>query len=208
MRRLGLLVFLFFLAACGGGEDAADTALPSTTRPDPSTTIAPATTSTAAPAATTAPTTTTAPAGLEMTLTSTVFDHEGLIPVLYSCDGSDISPPLALAGVLETAVSLALVMDDPDAPVGVWDHWVVYDIAIGAAISEEVADLGTPGQNSWGRTGYGGPCPPGGIHRYIFTVYALDSELGLESGATKEQVLAAISDHVLAEATLLGNYGR
>lgn len=164
------------------------------------TTQAPATTSTAASG--------DSQSTPEMTLTSTAFDHEGVIPQIYSCDGSDISPPLAVDGVPEAAVSLALVMDDPDAPVGVWDHWVAYDIAVDAAIPEDVGTLGISGQNSWGQTGYGGPCPPGGTHRYVFTAYAVDAQLGLESGATKSEVLAAISDHLLAEATLLGSYTR
>ena len=99
-------------------------------------------------------------------------------------------------------------MDDPDAPGGVWDHWIAYDIPTGTEIPEAVASLGTAGTNSWGRTGYSGPCPPSGTHRYFFAVYALDTNLGLGSGADKAQVLDALSGHVLAEATLMGRYSR
>lgn len=143
-----------------------------------------------------------------MKLTSQAFSHETPIPTRYTCDGADVSPPLQLSEVPTDTVSLALVMDDPDAPVGVWDHWVEYDIEPREAIAEAVTELGTAGRNSWDRTGYGGPCPPGGTHRYFFTVYALDTELGLEAGADKAAVLAAIDGHVLDQATLMGTYSR
>jgi Raf kinase inhibitor-like YbhB/YbcL family protein len=143
-----------------------------------------------------------------MELTSPAFVNEGDVPSRYTCDGSDASPPLQLAGVPTGTVSMVLVMDDPDAPVGVWDHWVEFDIEPRESIPESVAGLGTPGGNSWGRTGYGGPCPPNGTHRYFFTVYALDTELGLPSGASKDEVIDALEGHVLAEATLMGRYTR
>ncbi len=143
-----------------------------------------------------------------MRITSTAFEEEGDIPVRYTCDGDDISPPLAIEELPEETVSLVLVMDDPDAPMGTWDHWVAYDIAPLAKIPEGIEELGTAGTNSWGNTGYGGPCPPGGTHRYFFAVYALDRALGWEPGADKGAVLAAIHDHILAEATLLGFYSR
>lgn len=143
-----------------------------------------------------------------MELTSSAFVHEADIPSRYTCDGSDVSPPLHLAGVPIGTVSLALVMDDPDAPAGVWDHWVEFDIDPRESIPEAVNGLGTAGNNSWGRTGYGGPCPPSGTHRYFFTVYALDTELGLPSGATKADVIAALEGHVIGEATLMGRYSR
>jgi Raf kinase inhibitor-like YbhB/YbcL family protein len=101
-----------------------------------------------------------------------------------------------------------LIMDDPDAPVGTWDHWVAYDIDIARDVPEGVRSLGTPGRNSWRRTGYGGPCPPFGEHRYYFRLYALDGCLGLREGAGKKQVLAAMQGHVLGEATLMGRYSR
>jgi Raf kinase inhibitor-like YbhB/YbcL family protein len=105
-------------------------------------------------------------------------------------------------------VSLALVMDDPDAPSGTWDHWIAYDIEPLEAIPRAVTSLGTPGTNSWNRTGYGGPCPPGGMHRYVFTVYALDTSLGLEPAVDKRALLDAIDGHILDQATLIGTYSR
>lgn len=144
----------------------------------------------------------------DMRLTSSAFTHETPIPTRYTCDGADVSPPLQLSELPTDTVSLALVMDDPDAPAGVWDHWVEYDIEPREAIPEEVANLGTAGKNSWDRTGYGGPCPPSGNHRYFFTVYALDTELGLDTGADKAAVLAAIEGHILDQATLMGTYSR
>ena len=143
-----------------------------------------------------------------MELTSSAFDHEGSIPVTYTCDGADISPPLSIGGLPASAVTLALVMDDPDAPAGTWDHWVAFDVPVQDEIAEDVGVLGTAGSNSWGRTGYGGPCPPSGTHRYFFTVYALDAELGLASGAPKSEVLAAIEGHELGRAVLMGTYAR
>jgi Raf kinase inhibitor-like YbhB/YbcL family protein len=143
-----------------------------------------------------------------MELTSPAFAPEAAIPDRYTCEGSDVSPPLQFTNVPTDTVSLTLVMDDPDAPVGVWDHWVEFDIPPRESIPEAAADLGTPGTNSWDRTGYGGPCPPSGTHRYFFTVYALDSELGLPAGATKAEVLDALEGHILAQATLMGLYSR
>ena len=143
-----------------------------------------------------------------MRLTSTAFEHEGDIPARFTCDGEDISPALSIEGLPAETVSLVLVMDDPDAPVGTWDHWVEYDIEPLTEIPEAVETLGTPGVNSWDRTGYGGPCPPSGTHRYFFAVYALDTTLGWEPGAAKVSVLGEIHDHILAEATLLGFYSR
>jgi Raf kinase inhibitor-like YbhB/YbcL family protein len=203
VRRTATLVGLGLVMAACGGSDNTDTPTTST-----------ASTPTTAVTTTTSTTTTTAPEAGDpaseetMLLTSSAFEHEGAIPTVYSCDGADISPPLALQGIPPGAGALALVMEDPDAPVGVWDHWVEYDFPVLEVIEEDVSSLGTEGLNSWGRTGYGGPCPPGGTHRYFFTVYALDATVGLTPGATKDEVLAAISDHVLAEATLMGTYSR
>ncbi|MFV2064451.1 MAG: YbhB/YbcL family Raf kinase inhibitor-like protein [Chloroflexota bacterium] len=143
-----------------------------------------------------------------MRLTSSAFEHEGVIPERYTCDGLDVSPPLTLRDIPGAAVTLVLVMDDPDAPGGTWDHWIAYDIPTDREIPEGVTALGTGGKNSWGRTAYGGPCPPSGTHRYVFSVYALDSELGFGVGAGKAAILDALSGHVLAEARLLGHYGR
>lgn len=143
-----------------------------------------------------------------MRLTSTAFEHEGDIPKRFSCDGLDVSPPLIIDELPAAASSLVLIMDDPDAPSGTWDHWVAYDIEPAAEIPEGVEALGTAGTNSWGRTGYGGPCPPGGTHRYYFRVYAIDDTLGLGPGARKAEILESLEGHVLAEATLMGRFTR
>ena len=143
-----------------------------------------------------------------MRLTSPAFASGETIPVRHTCDGADVSPPLSIEDIPETAVCLALIMDDPDRPAGTWDHWVAYDIAVRHGVPQGVGSLGTPGHNSWRRAGYGGPCPPTGEHRYYFRVYALDARLGLPEGAGKEQVLEAMKGHILAEATLMGRYSR
>lgn len=142
-----------------------------------------------------------------MRISSPAFEDEADIPARYTCDGENLSPPLVLEDVPLETVSLVLVMDDPDAPMGTWDHWVAYDIDPLTEIPEAAA-VGTAGSNSWGHVGYGGPCPPGGTHRYFFQLFALDSRLGWEEGADKTSVLEAIHDHIIAEASLLGFYSR
>lgn len=143
-----------------------------------------------------------------MELTSQAFDHGAAIPRRYTCQGDDVSPPLAVSGVPPGTRSLALMMDDPDAPRGTWDHWVLYDIpADVTSVPEGGAPAGaTAGRNSWGRTGWGGPCPPSGRHRYFFRLYALDAEPGLGPGATKQELERAIEGHVLDRAELMGTY--
>lgn len=151
-----------------------------------------------------------------MTLASPAFAHDGLIPVRYTCDGSDLSPPLTFAGVPAGAASLVLVCDDPDAVSGAWDHFLIFNLSpatpgLPEGLPPPVAaypDGSLPGKNSWGRPGYGGPCPPSGIHRYVFTLYALDALLPLPPGAGKKDVLRAAKGHILAAATLIGRYGR
>lgn len=143
-----------------------------------------------------------------MELSSPDFESERAIPARFTCDGADESPELNLAGIPEGTVSLALVMDDPDASVGAFDHWVAFNIEPTEVIPANVGDLGTGGTNSWKRLGYGGPCPPSGTHRYFFKILALDTALGLEEGATKDEVLAASDGHVLGDATLMGTYQR
>ena len=152
------------------------------------------------------------PVGATLTVTSTAFAHEGSIPVLYSCDGEDISPPIAWGNVPDGAESFALICDDPDA-IGTWVHWVVFNLpGDSAGLPEDVPDGktlaggGFHGENSWGDRGYGGPCPPRGSHHYVFTVYALDTMLPLDPGASKRAVLDAISGHVLATGELIGVY--
>ena len=146
-------------------------------------------------------------------LASSAFADGGAIPSRYTCDGRDLSPPLAWSGVPEGARSLALVVDDPDAPdpaapTTTWVHWVLYDIpAATTAIAEGARAAGAQdGTNDWKRTGYGGPCPPVGRHRYFFKLYALDRALPDLHRPTKAQLEAAMQGHVLGEARLIGTY--
>lgn len=191
MRRQGLVVagLAILVAACGGNE---------TTQTEPS----------AVPATTAATETTTTVPLVEMTVTSPAFEEQGTIPVEFTCDGENVSPPLEINDIPDGTVALVLIIDDPDAPAGIWDHWVEYDIAPTAEIPRAAGSIGTAGLNSWGTTGYGGPCPPSGTHRYVHQAYALDAESGLAGGATKDEVLAAIEGHVLASAELTGLYAR
>lgn len=152
---------------------------------------------------------------MAMTLSSSAFGNEGEIPVRHTCDGEDLSPPLTFAGVPPGTKSLALVCDDPDAPGRVWDHWVLFNLSPGTPGLPEglpavasFPDGSLSGKNSWGRIGYGGPCPPKGTHRYYFTLYALDAILSLPAAATKHELLAAAKGHILAGATLMGRYTR
>ena len=150
-------------------------------------------------------------------LTSTAFSTNGPIPKLYSCEGSDISPPLAWSGIPQGTRSLVLIVDDPDAPDPkapklTWVHWVLYNIpaaATGLAENEKkqgVPKGALPGLNDWKRTGYGGPCPPIGRHRYFHKLYALDTTLPDLKQPTKAQLLQAMQDHVLGETQLIGTY--
>jgi len=143
-----------------------------------------------------------------MRVTSVAFEDGGEIPVRHTCDGGDVSPPLAVDGVPDGTRTLALVVDDPAAPGGTWDHWVAFDIPVAAAVPEGADGLGVAGVNSWGRAGYGGPCPPRGTHRYVFTVYAVDTVLGLAPGSTSAELRRALAGHVLARASLTGTYRR
>ncbi len=146
----------------------------------------------------------------ELTISSTAFSHMGMIPEQYTCDGEDVNPPLVFDNVPEGTKSFALIMDDPDAPVGLWVHWVVWNISGAAAGIEQntVPPGALQGKNSWGRSDYGGPCPPSGTHRYFFKLYALDSPLQLAAGATKEQLEKAMAGHVLGKAETVGLYRR
>ena len=148
-------------------------------------------------------------------ITSSAFAHESPIPVRYSCDGDNISPPLAWINPPEGTQSFALINDDPDAPGGIWVHWVLYNIPGEARGLEEAIpaletldDGSLHGENSWGRRDYGGPCPPGGTHRYFFKLYALDIMLDVGAGADKEALLAAMEGHILAESELMGTFAR
>lgn len=148
-------------------------------------------------------------------LRSTAFEDGGEIPTRYTCEGEDVSPPLRWSGVPEATRSFALVVDDPDAPRGTWVHWVVADLPESVReLPEGAASSGLPGsgrmgRNDWGRAAYGGPCPPSGRHRYVHTLYALDTVLpGRGEAPTKEELLRAIEGHVLDEARLVATYAR
>ena len=153
---------------------------------------------------------------MELSVSSSVFAEGEVIPDSYTCQGRDISPPLAWSQPPAGTQSLALIVDDPDAPVGVFTHWVIFNVpADSGGLPEAVltkAELPSgalQGKNDFGRTGYAGPCPPPGRpHWYQFTVYALDSRLDLRAGASKEQLLAAMQGHVLAQGKLSGSYQR
>ena len=152
---------------------------------------------------------------MALQITSSAFSEGGMIPERYTCDGTDVSPDLAWTGIPEGTRSLALICDDPDAPVGTWVHWVLFNIPAGEkGIRTEVAPEATlsngakHGINDFRRLGYGGPCPPGGTHRYYFKLYALDTKLNLDIGATKAQLEDAMESHILAEGQLMGKYSR
>ncbi|MGR3320002.1 MAG: YbhB/YbcL family Raf kinase inhibitor-like protein [Candidatus Anammoxibacter sp.] len=150
-----------------------------------------------------------------ITVESSAFKEGGMVPGKYTCDGADISPPLSWSGLPGGTQSIALISDDPDAPMGTWVHWVLYDLPPDITnLPEDVPTKktlengGKQGTNDFGRIGYGGPCPPGGTHRYFFKIYALDKELNLETGATKAQLLKEMKGHILAEGQLMGKYSR
>lgn len=188
------------LAACGGGDKA-----PSETPPLAGQT----------------PSTRETPLGGDaaaFSLVSEAFANDETIPALYTCDGEDVSPPLTWSGVSADAQSLALIMDDPDAPGGTFTHWLLYNMGStalslpeGVETTERPANgaTGFQGGNDGGGIGYGGPCPPEGpAHRYRFTLYALDGLVDVGPGATKDELLSAMEGHVLAETELVGTYGR
>lgn len=144
-----------------------------------------------------------------MELKSRAFENGASIPLLYTCDGRDISPPLEIKDIPAGAVVLALVMDDPDAPGGTFDHWLVWNIPAGTVqIPEGKEPEGVQGRTDFGKLGYGGPCPPSGTHRYRFKLYALDRKLDLPKGARKGQLEAAMQGHILGQAALEGRYQR
>ncbi|MCI0355644.1 MAG: YbhB/YbcL family Raf kinase inhibitor-like protein [Acidobacteria bacterium] len=153
---------------------------------------------------------------MSIQLTSSAFADGSLVPVRFTCDGQDVSPPLKWSGVPAGAKSIALICDDPDAPVGTWVHWVLYNLPAtatelpeGVPTREAVLDGAKQGLNDFRRVGYGGPCPPPGKpHRYYFKLYALGIELSLKPRATKKDVVSAMQGHILAEGQLMGTYRR
>ena len=147
--------------------------------------------------------------GATMKITSSAFHEGGDIPSKFTCDGSDTSPPLQITGIPSEAKSLVLIADDPDAPGGLFTHWLVWNIPPQtSSIAEGSAPKGVQGANDFGKSGYRGPCPPPGRHRYSFKIFALDRELELRSGAKRSQVDAAMKGHVIAQGELVGRYAR
>lgn len=155
---------------------------------------------------------------MAFSLSSSAFKDGAAIPVKYSCDGPDVSPPLTWSGMPAGTATFALIVDDPDAPGGTWVHWVLYDLPGSASElpenvpkTEQLKELGgaLQGKTDFRRPGYGGPCPPPGpAHRYFFKLYALDGRLNLAAGATKQDVERAMQGHILGRAQLMGTYGR
>lgn len=155
---------------------------------------------------------------MALVLTSQAFKNGGTIPAKYTCDGENISPPLSISGAPEGTKSFALIMTDPDIPKAVhpeggeWDHWVAFNIPADTNEIHDGATIGTRGKGSRESLYYKGPCPPSQYepheHRYYFRLYALDCELNLEEGATKDKVLTAMNSHIIASAELIGRYSR
>lgn len=144
-----------------------------------------------------------------MKISSSAFENNGMIPSEYTCDGSDVSPPLAISDIPKEAKSLAIIMDDPDAPMGTFTHWVVWNISPQKIQFTKGEKISFPqGKTSFGHKSYGGPCPPGGTHRYFFKLYALDLILNLEEGSSKADLEKAMTGHILAESKLMGKYSR
>jgi Raf kinase inhibitor-like YbhB/YbcL family protein len=151
----------------------------------------------------------------QIQITSPAFEDGGMIPQQYACDGDNISPPLSWGSVPEGTKSIALIVDDPDAPGGTFVHWVLYDLP--AEVQDLPEDLppdkafpvgGKQGINSTSRLGYTGPCPPRGTHRYFFRLYALDTMTNLPAGETREKLREAMEGHILAQGQLMGRYKR
>jgi len=150
---------------------------------------------------------------MSMQIFSNSFQANGFIPKKFTCDGKDISPNLKWSNFTENIKSFVIIMDDPDAPVGTWVHWVLYNIPPNINELPEGADINNfgakQGKNSWGKNSYGGPCPPPGKpHRYFFKIYALDISTDFPEGLTKEEVLEKIENHIISRAEIMGYYKR
>jgi Raf kinase inhibitor-like YbhB/YbcL family protein len=148
-------------------------------------------------------------------LKSSAFEEGASIPRLHTCEGKDVSPPLSWTDPSERTASFALLVEDPDAPRKTWVHWVLFDLPAaakelpqGVPPSPQIEGGGVHGTNDFRRLGYGGPCPPSGTHRYVFTLYALGKRLGLPPGSTRDEVAAAMSGQILSQAQLIGRYSR
>lgn len=141
----------------------------------------------------------------DLAIRSEAFNDGGHIPSKYTCEGEDINPSIELSGIPEEAKTLVLIVEDHDAPGGIFDHWLVWNISPNEAIAEN-SNPGVSGRNSFGKTGYGGPCPPSGSHRYFFKVFALDTRLDLLVGSDKKALENAMKGHVIESAELKGYY--
>lgn len=194
--KLSLIaLFLFAFASCQNQNS-----------PAPQNTAQPTPTASTTPGATPA-------LKREMKLMSKAFADGALMPEKYSCDGENVSPPLAWEGVPEKARTLALFVVDPDAPGGRFTHWVLFNVPASErelpenlAREKQVSSGARQGTNGFKKLGYGGPCPPSGAHRYFFKLYALDTELALDESATREDLLNAMQGHILAQGDLIGKY--
>jgi Raf kinase inhibitor-like YbhB/YbcL family protein len=199
MRRFLLVAFL--VVACSPAGEAA-----------PITSTSPSTSSTQPETTTTIPPTTTTTEKPPFGVSSNAFTDGEPIPLAYTCDGADVAPGVSVVGVPEGTQSLVLIVDDPDAALGTWDHWVEFNIPTtngSLEISPATRSLAVPGANSWKLTGYKGPCPPEGeTHEYRFTVYALDTLLDLAPGVQSEPVYSAMEGHVIDSVSLTGTYSR
>lgn len=152
---------------------------------------------------------------MALEIRSSAFTNENAIPPRYTCDGANVSPPLAWEGAPAGTKCLALIADDPDAPVGTWVHWVAWNIPAtsgglkeGVAPAAKLTDGTVQGVSDFKRPGYGGPCPPSGTHRYFFKLYALDTTLGIPASGNKAALEAAMEGHILAKAQIMGTYSR
>ncbi|MGN6567516.1 MAG: YbhB/YbcL family Raf kinase inhibitor-like protein [Flavipsychrobacter sp.] len=143
----------------------------------------------------------------ELSISSPAFENEGNIPEKYSCDGEEVNPPLSIDGLPQETVTLAMIVEDPDTSRGVFDHWIVWNIDPTNEIQED-SRPGISGRNGAGKTGYHGPCPPNGSHRYFFYVFALDTDVDLPAGAGKEELQRAMEGHIIAQGSLMGRYER
>jgi hypothetical protein len=142
-----------------------------------------------------------------MHITSSAFEHNDRIPAKYTCNGQNVNPPLRIEDIPPGTQSMAIIVDDPDAPGKTFQHWLIWDIEPTGEIAENTAP-GTQGRTDFGKSEYGGPCPPSGTHRYFFRVYALGTTLGLAEGSTRADLEKAMKGHVVAEAELIGLYSQ
>jgi len=136
---------------------------------------------------------------------SMAFANNGHIPPKYTCEGENVNPPLEISDIPEDTKSLALIMEDPDAPGGDFTHWLIWNVSPSEEISEN-SNQGISGMNDFGKTGYGGPCPPSGVHHYYFKIYALDKELNISAGESKAALLEGMNGHILATGELMGRF--